>query len=61
MRAALVAGGADPNLLVDEEGNTLLHKAESAEQISLLLQNSLSDLSTMNKVQSLNTTFHISQ
>ena len=48
-------------MLVDEEGNTLLHKAESAEQISLLLQNSLSDLSTMNKVQSLNTTFHISQ
>ena len=61
LRAALVAGGGDPNLLIDKEGNTLLHKAESPEQIVLLLQNSLSDLSMMNKVQSLNkffTTFY---
>ena len=51
MRAALVAGGADPNLLVDEEGRSLLHKAESAEQITLLLQNPLTDVNATNRVR----------
>ena len=51
MRAALVAGGADPNLLVDEEGRSLLHKAESPEQITLLLQNPLTDVNSTNKVR----------
>ena len=51
MRAALVAGGADPNLLVDEEGRSLLHKAESPEQITLLLQNPLTDVNATNRVR----------
>ena len=55
MRAALVAGGADPNLLVDEENNTLLHNAKTAEEILMLLQNPLSALNAANNVRPLNT------
>ena len=52
LRATLVAGGADPNLLVDKEGNSLVHMAESGEQIMMLLRNPLIDVNATNKVGS---------
>ena len=38
-------------MLVDEEGRSLLHKAESPEQITLLLQNPLTDVNATNRVR----------
>ena len=39
-------------MLVDEEGNSLVHMAESREQIMMLLLNPLIDVSATNKVGS---------
>ena len=50
LRTALVVGGADPTTLTDEDGNTLLHKAQSAEEITGLLQSPLIDVNATNKV-----------
>ena len=52
LRAALVAGGADPSALVDEDGNTLLHNAETAGEITALLKSPFIDVNTTNKVRS---------
>ena len=51
-RAAFVAGRAlDPTTLIDEEGNTLLHNAKTGKEITLLLQNPLSNVDAKNKVR----------
>ena len=47
---ALVACGADPSALVDEDGNTMLHNADTAEEITALLQSRLIDANATNKV-----------
>ena len=51
--APLLAGGAEPNLPLDEQGSTLLHKAQSPEEIAALLNSPLIDVNVTNKVQSL--------
>ena len=48
--APLLAGGADPNLPLDEQGSTLLHKAQSAAEIAELLNSPLIDVNVTNKV-----------
>ena len=48
--APLLAGGAEPNLPLDEQGNTLLHKAQSPEEIAALLNSPLIDVNMTNKV-----------
>ena len=53
LKMALLMGGADPSALVDEDGNTLLHNAETAEEITTLLRSSpLIDVNATNKVRS---------
>ena len=47
---ALVAGGADPNLPLDNHNNTLLHQAQSPEEIMALLKSPLIDVNVTNKV-----------
>ena len=47
---ALVAGGADPNVPLDEQENTLLHQVESPEEITLLLESPLMDVNVTNQV-----------
>ena len=51
--APLLAGGADPNLPLDEQGNTLLHKAQSPAEIAELLNSPLIDTNVTNKVRGL--------
>ena len=51
--APLLAGGADPNLPLDDQGSTLLHEAQSAEEITALLKSPLIDVNVTNKVRSL--------
>ena len=50
LRTALVAGGADPSTLVDDDGNTLLHKAQTAKEITDLLKGPLVDVNVTNQV-----------
>ena len=50
LRTALVAGGADPSALVDEQGNTVLHNAQTAEEITALLKAPLVDINLTNEV-----------
>ena len=50
--APLLAGGAEPNLPLDEQGSTLLHKAQSPEEIAALLKSPLIDVNVTNKVRS---------
>ena len=47
----MIAGGADPSALVDEYGNTVLHNAQTAEEITGLLKGSLVDVNVTNKVR----------
>ena len=49
---ALVASGADPNMPLDEQNNTLLHQAESPEEITVLLESPLINVNVTNKVGS---------
>ena len=49
---ALVGGGADPNVPLDEQKNTLLHQAQSPEDIAALLQSPLIDVNVTNEVRS---------
>ena len=51
LRTALVAGGADPNVPLDEDGNTLLHNAETAAEITALLKSSFIDVDAKNTVR----------
>ena len=46
----LVAGGANPNVPLDEQENTLLHQAESPEEVTLLLELPLVDVNVTNQV-----------
>ena len=50
MWTALLAGGADPKVLMDEQKNTLLHQAQSAEDIAALLTSPLIDMNITNEV-----------
>ena len=50
--APLLASGADPNLPLDEQGGTLLHEAQSPEEITALLKSPLIDVNVTNKVRS---------
>ena len=56
--APLLAGGADPNLPLDEQGNTLLHKAQSPEEIAALLNSPLIDVNVTNKVRATDDVMH---
>ena len=47
---ALLMGGADPSALVDEQGNTVLHNAQTAEEITALLKAPLVDINLTNEV-----------
>ena len=47
---ALLAGGADPNLPLDDQNNTLLHQAQSPEEITALLKSPLIDVNVTNEV-----------
>ena len=49
--APLLAGGADPNLPLDEEGSTPLHLAQTPEQITLMLTSPLVEVDATNKVR----------
>ena len=49
---ALVGGGADPNVPLDEQKNTLLHQAQSPEDIAALLLSPLTDVNITNEVRS---------
>ena len=51
MRTALVVGGADPSALVDEDGNTMLHNADTAEEITALLKSSFINVDATNTVR----------
>ena len=51
--APLLAGRAYPNLPLDEQGSTLLHKAQSPAEIAELLNSPLIDVNVTNKVRSL--------
>ena len=47
----LLAGGANPNLPLDEEGSTLLHQAQTPEEITLVLTSPLVEVDATNKVR----------
>ena len=49
---ALVAGGADPSVLIDKDGNSMLHNADTVEEITALLELRLIDVDATNKVPS---------
>ena len=49
---ALLAGGANPNVPLDEQKNTLLHQAQSPEDIAALLLSPLTDVNITNEVRS---------
>ena len=51
LRTALVEAGADPSSLVDSDGNTLLHNAQTADEITALLRGPLTDVNATNKVK----------
>ena len=49
---ALLAGGANPNVPLDEQKNTLLHQAQTPEEIKMVLTSPLVEVDAMNKVRS---------
>ena len=49
--APLLAGGANPNLPLDEEGSTLLHQAQTPREITALLESPLIEVDATNKVR----------
>ena len=49
---ALLAGGANPNVPLDEQKNTLLHQAQTPEDIAALLTSPLIDVNVTNEVRS---------
>ena len=48
---ALVGGGADPNVPLDEQKNTLLHQAQTPEEIKMVLTSPLVEVDATNKVR----------
>ena len=46
---ALLAGGANPDVVMDEQGNTLLHLSDSTDMIAALFQ-AKADPNATNKV-----------
>ena len=49
--APLLAGGADPNLPLDKEGSTLLHAAQTPEEIKMVLTSPLVEVNATNEVR----------
>ena len=47
---ALLAGGADPNVPLDEQKNTFLHQAQTPDDVAALLTSPLIDVNITNEV-----------
>ena len=47
---ALIAGGTNPDVVVDKQGNTLLHLSDSTDMIAALFQ-AKADPNVTNKVK----------